>query len=409
MKVVKFAYYDEFSCIVPECTDSCCKNWRITLTKREYLNYKKMDCSPELRSIIDTAFKRTRKDDLSYAEIKLNENGDCPFLGEDSLCKIQKEKGVEALSIICNCFPRKNTQVGSEAFIYSGNITCSHIVELMMKHPEGLAIAEEDYKGDNPMTEKNLFSGNIITNSWEGYPYFWTIKNAQLDILQNRNFTVPERMLILGFFAQKADEYIKEHKGEKIGGLANMLLDNETCKKIADSLKAPQSEEDAAVKSADILLKMKNTVQDMRLSNPKTLEYFEQVATSIDLRTEVTENNNIGLLFDRQKYSDNLRIYREIENNRPYIIENLLVNLAFADDPQQGIWTNFFVLAIFYNTLKLCIPAFLKENWNDRDLALAITYSAKIVLNTHLADKGTIKDFMNNNSFDLPHAAFLMS
>ena len=408
MKVIKFSYYDEFRCIGPECTDSCCKNWGITLTKREYLNYKKMDCSPELRTIIDTAFTRLRKDDYQYAAMKLKENGDCPFLGKDSLCKIQKEKGAEALSVICNFFPRQNTRVGNEAYIYSGNITCSHIVELMINHPEGLALVEEDYKGDNPLVEKNMFSGNIIP-SWEGYPFFWEIKNAQLDILQNRNFTIPERMLILGFFAQKADEYIKENKGKKISELASMLLDNEVCKKIADSLKAPQSEESAATKSVSILLKMKNTAQSISFSNPKISEYFEQIAKSIDLRTEITENNDLNFLFDRKKYSKCLSMYREIENNRPYIVENLLVNLAFTDNPQQGIWANFFLLAVFYNTLKLCIPAFIREDWNDRYIALAITYAAKIVLNTHLADKGTLVDFMNNNSFDLPHAAFLIN
>lgn len=409
MKVIKFAYYDEFRCIGPECKDSCCKNWGITLTKREYLNYKKMDCSPELRTIIDTAFTRLREDDYRYAKMKLKENGDCPFLGDDRLCKIQKEKGAEALTYVCNIFPRQIHQIGSDAFIYACDITCSHVVELLINHPEGLALVEEDYKGDNPWIEKKLFSGKITGKDWEGYPYFWEIRNAQLDILQNRNFTIPERMLILGFFAQKSDEYIKENKGEKINGLANMLLDNEVCKKIADSLKAPQSEESSAAKSVDILSKMKTAAQNRVLLNPKTIEHFEQIAKSIDLRTEVTENNNFSFLFDQEKYSENLKVYREIENNRPYIVENLLVNLAFTDDPQQGIWKNFFTLAVFYNTLKLCIPAFLKENWNDRDLALAITYAAKIVLNTHLADKGTLVDFMNNNSFDLPHAAFLIS
>ena len=123
----------------------------------------------------------------------------------------------------------------------------------------------------------------------------------------------------------------------------------------------------------------------------------------------MSENNNLSVLFNPQKYSDNLKTYREIENTRPYIIENLLVHLAFTDDPQQGIWANFFALAVFYNTLKLCIPAFLKENQSNRDLALAITYTAKMVINTRFADKGTIVDFMNNNSFDLPHAAFLIS
>lgn len=409
MKVIKFAYYDEFRCIGPECKDSCCKNWGISLTKREYLNYKKMDCSPELKSIIDTAFTRLRIDDSHYAAMRLKENGDCPFLGEDCLCKIQKEKGAETLTFVCSIFPRKICKVGNKAYIYSCNITCSHVIELLINHPEGLALIEEEYRGNDPFIEKGPGFGKIIKDDWTGYPYFWAVKSAQIDILQNRNFTIPERMLILGFFSQKANEYIKDNKGEKIAGLANMLLDNEMCKKIADSLKAPQSADSLAAKSVDILSKMKAAAKSGSSSNSNISEYFEQIAKSIDLRIEETENNNFSFLFDREKYSENLKVYREIENNRPYIVENLLVNLAFTDDPQQGIWNNYFVLAVFYNTLKLCIPAYLKENWVDRDLALAMTYAAKMMLNSHIAEKGALVDFMIHDSFDLPHAAFLIS
>lgn len=409
MKVIKFAYYDEFHCTGSDCLDTCCQKWTISLTKREYLNYKKMDCSPELKSIINTAFKRIKEGyDFRYAAMKLDENGICPFLGEDHLCKIQKEKGAEALTLVCSSFPRQIHQIGDDVYIYACDITCSHVAELLINHPEGLALVEEEYAGDNPMIEMNLLSGNVTDKNLKGLQFFWDIKNAQLDILQNRNFTIPERMLILGFFAQKADEYIKNNTGEKISGLANMLLDNELCKKIADSLKAHQSEESAAVKSVNILYRMKKLIQLSPYQTSNTVKHFEQIAKNINL-TEIVENGSATLFFDRQRYSDNLKSYRELENNRSYIIENILVDLAFTGDPKNGIWNNFFILAIFYNTLKVCIPAFLKEDWNDRDLALAITYAAKTVLNTHLADKGALVDFMNNNSFDLPHAAFLIN
>ena len=69
MQTLKFNCYDEFACTGPECEDSCCKHWRIFLTKREYLDYKKLDCSPELKSVIDSAFKRIKTgSDLQYAK-----------------------------------------------------------------------------------------------------------------------------------------------------------------------------------------------------------------------------------------------------------------------------------------------------------------------------------------------------
>lgn len=408
MKILKFEYYDEFHCIGPECKDSCCKHWTITLTKREYLNYKKMDCSPELKSIIDTAFVRSRKDDLQYAVMKLKENGNCPFLGEDRLCKIQKEKGEGALTFVCSIFPRYNINVGDEVYIYVCDITCSHVVEILMNHPEGLSVTEKDYDGKNPWIEKGVCSGKKIQKEWESYPFFWTIKNAQLDILQNRNFTIPERMLILGFFCKKVDDYLKANEGNKIQGLANALLDNEMCRKIADSLNAPQSHENAAIKSVDILSKMNYYLKSANYSF-FVHELFKKVLDNIELATEDINDDEFNVTFNRERYNNNVKIYREIEAERPYIFENLFVNLIFNQDYEQGLWANFFELAVFYNIFKVCIPAFLNDSWTDSDLALAITYSAKMAINSKIAQKQISENFSWNNSFDLPHAAFLIS
>ncbi|MDE6580440.1 MAG: hypothetical protein K2K41_07900, partial [Ruminiclostridium sp.] len=169
-----------------------------------------------------------------------------------------------------------------------------------------------------------------------------------------------------------------------------------------------QSEESAATKSVDILFRMKKLIQNNNYPTKKTLMLFEKIAESIKIR-EIPEDDSTVLLFDKEDYANCMRKYREIENDRPYIIENILADLAFMDDPNQGIWNNFFTLAIFYNILKLCIPAFLETGLNDRDLAVAVSYATKIVLNTHLADKGILMSFMNNNSSDLPHAAFLIN
>ena len=100
MNVVKFKYFDDFHCLGPDCKDTCCKDWHIHITKREYLDYKKMKCSPELRRLLDDSFKRikTISNDAVYAEVKFNEDNKCPLLGKDSLCMLQKELGAM-------CFP----------------------------------------------------------------------------------------------------------------------------------------------------------------------------------------------------------------------------------------------------------------------------------------------------------------
>lgn len=410
MQVIKFKYYDEFHCIGAECSDSCCKNWRITLSKREYLDYKKLKCSEELRRIIDNAFVRNKKsdNDFEYAQMKLRENGDCPFLGDDSLCMLQKEMGEGVLDYVCSTYPRLWANVGGDNHILTCTTTCPYVNELLINHPEGLEIIEEEYDGKSNIFIQRKVSNISTPNTWEGYPYYWTIKTAQVDTLQNRNFTISERMLVLGFFCQKAEEYIKNKQGEKIQGLADMLLDNDTFKKIAESLKTDQTEEDRALKTLSEFSKAAQFVLNAMHTNSAIKSHYSKVKDSVDLNLELKEGKLV-FTSNPEKYAKSVEIYKKLESERPYIIENLLVNTVFTQAPNNGIWLNFFIVAVFYSMLKICVPAFLPENYTDRDLALALTYTSKMILNSHIADKGAAVDFMDHNSFDLPHAAFLIS
>lgn len=405
MKVVKLAYYDEFHCIGSDCKDSCCKYWKICLFKNEYLYYQKMDCSPKLRSVIDTAFRQLRENEIYYAEMRLRENGDCPFLDNDSLCMIQKESGEDALSYTCNTFPRQNGRVGENTIRQYCTATCCHVTELLMNHPEGLAVVEEEYDGKNKYINNGLFNSPAITKQWTGFAFYWQLLNAQIDILQNRAFSIAERMLILGYFCQKADEYINNNTPYKIPSLANMLLDKELCKKIADSLRPSQSDDSAAVKSMNILIMMNSRAQIFSSAHPKKL--FSQVMDRLDCTFE-EKDAQTAVNFSAAEYKKLCKVFRQIENERTYIIENLLVNLVFSNDPQQGVWNNYFILAVFYNTLKICAPVFLSENYDDKELAAALTYAVKMVINTHLAEKGTLNDFVEKHTHTLPYAAFLI-
>ena len=130
-----------------------------------------------------------------------------------------------------------------------------------MQHPEGLEIVEEEYDKKDKYINKGLSSGYSVNKTNKEFPYFWNIINAEVDILQNRNFTFSERMLILGYFCQKANEYVQKDTMDKIPGLAAMLLDNELCRKISDSLKPPYSEGRIASESLNMLIGMRERIK----------------------------------------------------------------------------------------------------------------------------------------------------
>lgn len=413
MKTVKFAYMDEFRCVGAECADSCCKHWAITLSKKEYSDYLGTECGPRLKSVIDSAFFPIRGgNELCYAAVRLGDDGSCPFLDADKLCMLQRELGEKALCHTCRTFPRLFYRVGEEACVGLCSLNCSRTAELLINHPEGLLITEAEYDGSNEYINGGIFSGSSTPASWEGFPHYWNIRGAQLGILQNRGFTLPERMLLLGFYSMKADRYVKRAP-ENLAPLSEMMTDEGLCRTIADSLKTSQSEESAADKTVAVISKMYD--RSIRLSGISRFaqKQLEIVARRIELqKKELTfegGGKRTATGYSREKYFELLSRYRELEASRPYIIENVLVNVVFSQALHKGLWADFFSLAVFYSCLKICVPSFLEEGYTDKELALAISRTSKLAINTGLIQNGALLDFLDNRSFDLPHAAFLIS
>lgn len=311
------------------------------------------------------------------------------------------------LSLTCTIFPRLNTSVGRDTLLRSCDATCSHVVELLMKHPEGLEITEEEYDNkDKYINNRKGFTGTI-DKSHKEYPYFWSILNAEIDILQNRSFTVPERMLILGYFCQKADGYIKNDEGNKISGLAEMLLDNELCRKIADSLTPSVSENRIDSESIGAVISMRACVNRTEDHINLIGGLFDRVFEYLEC-APITEDGKVRYLFSVDKYSALCGTFRALEKERPYIIENLLVNNLFHYNPDRGVWGNYFDMAVFYNVLKICAPVFLPENYDDRELAVALNYAVKMVLNSKFAGNIVAAEFQRKERYTLPYAAFLI-
>ena len=413
MNIVKLAYYDEFHCVGGRCKDSCCKYWHIDISQKEYFEYKEMKCSPELRAVMDEAFKeKINGTDVAFAEMKLKESGNCPFLDNDSLCTIQKELGENALCFSCSVFPRLHMKAGSDTVMMSCSPTCCRVTELLMSHPEGLKIIETQYDGQDEYINKDLFTLPRLKPDSKEFPYYHGILYTQMAILQNRRFTVPERMLILGYFCQKTDEYIKNNEMHKIAPLSEMLLDNEICEKITDSLKPKQSDERIASSSVKILYKMYLNARSSH--SPFVSRSFNQfmgrlaVTSSPIGRIDTNDGDEPNISFNLEEYGRLTDVFGKIMRERPYIAENLLVNLVFSQNIQDGVWTNYFTLAIFYNTLKVCVPTFLNEDFTDEELAVAVTYAVKLVLNTNLAKSNILVDSMIRKKYSLPYAVFLI-
>ena len=94
MKVFYPSYYKKFKCIADRCCHSCCVGWEICVDNDTLKKYSRIE--GDLCSHIDP----------HTGIIKLCDNGRCPFLLENGLCRIISDFGEEYISQICREHPR---------------------------------------------------------------------------------------------------------------------------------------------------------------------------------------------------------------------------------------------------------------------------------------------------------------
>ena len=98
MTVYYPVYYKDFRCIADECKHSCCLGWEIQVDDDALKNYERIG----------------REDILCHiqnSEIALTDDGRCPFLDKDGLCRIISSLGEKYVSEICREHPRFYNEV----------------------------------------------------------------------------------------------------------------------------------------------------------------------------------------------------------------------------------------------------------------------------------------------------------
>lgn len=189
------AYYDDFHCLTSACQLNCCKDdWQITFGKKDYLTLKKQKGSPELNQRLAHCLRRVRGEKANeannYAQFVL-ENGQCPLLSENCLCKLQQENGPKALPEVCRVFPRAQSYAPSGYLERSLSPACEGVLALLWDLPQGIEFRSDPL----PEEEEHL-------RAYQEYnplaPFFQDIRSLCIDILQDRRFTLPERILLVG-------------------------------------------------------------------------------------------------------------------------------------------------------------------------------------------------------------------
>ncbi len=371
--------FEGFTCIGGKCEESCCKGWNINIDENTYNLYmtasedKIMNFRGNLIVLPDN--ERTQ---YRYAIIR-NCKGVCVFLAEDGFCKIHSRYGSQALSNICNTFPRMvNSNNG--AFELSWDTSCPEIVRFLMKN-ENKNFEQLDASKflNGVFSLAYIYNREQYKNEWQ---YFLKeIREKIQEVYSKKDNTIAERLFIIGTMLYDIQNLVDDNKTNLI---LNYLNDINFSRIKSGFSKIKTDNEN----NFNFLYEVFSACDDESFYR----RYFIDTVDNMDF-----ENRNYVI----QSFS---RISRIIENEFNFFIENYLSNLMmtkmFPLTVDNNIFQEFSKLVIDYALLRFHLAFyFCDESGSVRgDLVkIVVNYSKSIGHNKKFLEKlySNISDFLN--------------
>ncbi|RFU63943.1 flagellin lysine-N-methylase [Peribacillus glennii] len=341
-------YMNQFSCIGSACEDSCCAGWQVNIDQKTYKKYKKSH-DLELKPLFHNKLARTRANSSTeaYAKIKMDQSGCCSFLSEDRLCKIQLNLGEEFLSNTCAIYPRHINEING-VVEKSITLSCPEAARQVLLNQDGIEFIETT----EPMGSRTFIGKRLDTRhsplTTAYHSYFWDLRIFTIQLLQNRVYSVDERLMILGMFYNKVQQYIEQHKTEEIPA----VIDSFT-RLIEDGSLIPSLKEIPAL--ADIQMKLCKELVDHRYSQGINNQRYKECLTEMLVGLGFTNDASMKDVAGKYEHAY-ISYYKPFMDEHNYILENYLVNHVFKNLfplGQATVYDDYVMLIVHYAMIKL--------------------------------------------------------
>lgn len=389
-------YVKYFVCDGSSCEDNCCQGmWVIYVDEKHYKKIKKVH-NNELKERIDKYIRRNRSNATSqnYGIIHQDkEIKQCVFLTEDRLCDMQMKLGADYLCNTCMVYPRHISIIDGK-YERSLTMSCPIAAKDTLFNPQPMAFEQfEDIHElrtgvHNPILHTE---GQGLENKLQ--KYFWDIRIFSIGLLQNRNYSLEDRLIILGIVYKKIEELNENKRLSEIPSMLASMI--ETVE--ADFFK---EELEKINPNYQIQFQMTKAMVDRRAVQGLTSERYLECLTETLLGIGHIEGEEIENII--KKYEESYKkYYMPYMKEKEYILENYLVNEYFKELMPFGyyktIWEAYTFLCTLYSMVKLHligIAGFNKGLNDDLTLKLIQSLSKEATHNRYYIQGvvGAIKD-----------------
>jgi lysine-N-methylase len=318
IKRIHPAYSEDFRCIGSACEDSCCEEWAVHVDRSTFEKYQQLPGGP-LRTIIDENILRIPEPGqasesaaaAAFAQIRMNTLGKCPLLSADGLCRIQAEYGEELLCHACASYPRITYSIHG-ATEKALSLSCPEAARLVLLNPQlPMGAGQDEFRiGCNSANEGD---------PW--LPYFWSIRNFALTLVQNRIYPLWQRLFLLDLFSRQLDAIDMDERPVKTPQLLadfGPTVASGNLQASMNTLPVDHAQE------LDLVLLLAGMLLHRSHVRPRFVECIQAFTQGIGNGTGATlESLTIHYALAHDRY------YAPFFQKHPYILENYLINTIF--------------------------------------------------------------------------------
>ena len=191
-------YYPKFTCKGGDCRHTCCSGWDVSIPMDQYYRLMGLQCHQTLRKTIDKTFKVLDHPSTDrYAYINHDYLGNCPLHLPNGYCQLHAKCGEEALPCVCRYYPRgPRTFYGYES---SCSNSCERTLEQLFENDDKVTFSKIPLVFKMPYLDKQA--------SVDEQTRYQTIRDLSFKLLQNRNYSLKERILKVGKLLIELDQY----------------------------------------------------------------------------------------------------------------------------------------------------------------------------------------------------------
>lgn len=401
-------YMKDFKCIGGECEDTCCSGWTVTIDKKTYKKYQKLNDN-ELRTKLKDNVKRIKKSDIKsdelYARFIMGSNGCCSLLTEDKWCHIQKELGEEALSVTCQSYPRNLNKVDDNLEL-SARVSCPEVARLALLQPNGIEFESLDFE-INPVWPLYRYQDSESSKGIRSY--FWPVRMLAIEILQSRQISLGDRMLVLGMFINALQTEINNANESKIPQIIELYQANLKDSNFLASICNLNTNLDVQLQVLFELIKYRTK---LGIESDRYLLTMEEMIAGFN---QVDENSNFDSFKESYKTNFN-EYYFPYMQTKEYILENYVVNLVYnllfpsSDGSNSSLFDEFVIIATLYALLKIHLVGVSgKHKALDDELVIRVVQSyAKVMEHNNRYIRSVLEELKLNNYYSLAHVSVLV-